>query len=105
MPARARAPNPRTRLTHARARRLWCGAFWTVVGLAAIVTFVVVFPRFVDGAITPFIRLLQARLRPAQIGAVVAAALIILPATITVGIVPFVWLAGELLGRSLVCGR
>ncbi|KAF6251895.1 hypothetical protein COO60DRAFT_1628759 [Scenedesmus sp. NREL 46B-D3] len=76
------------------SQKVMCWCFWIAVVVASGVLFAVIFPRFVERVVQPFIALLRRKLTPAQIGAVVFTAMVVLPFTLVISVIPFVWVAG-----------
>ncbi|WIA40919.1 hypothetical protein OEZ86_004579 [Tetradesmus obliquus] len=76
------------------AQKIMCALFWIAVIVASGVMFAIIFPRFIEHVVTPFIALLRRKLTPMQIAAVIFAAIVILPFSLVMSGMPFVWLAG-----------
>ena len=77
--------HPRT-----RGEKIWCAVLWMLMFVLSIVLFSVIFPRFVDKVVNPLIKALEERFTPAQIGALIFAAFVILPFFV---VIPFNWTA------------
>jgi uncharacterized membrane protein YdjX (TVP38/TMEM64 family) len=79
-----------------------CVLWWALVTVAVITVFAVLIPKALAGPIQALIALLSSKLTTTQIIVICMAAVVLLPCTLVLPMIPFIWVAGMALdfGRA-----
>jgi hypothetical protein len=72
-----------------------CVLFWLAVVVALVAIFAVLLPRALAKPMAALIRLLRTRLTKGELAALCLGAIILLPCTLFLPMMPFIWILGE----------